>query len=99
MTCTRASRFLDANDITPAEVVPASRKLGKKDAAELVQAATRVVVAKGTKVQEFAPGGKALPAAVDALLGPTGNLRAPTLRAGRTVLVGFDDATFRTVLL
>jgi hypothetical protein len=99
MTCTRASRFLDANGIAPAEVVPASRKLGKRDAAALVKAATRVVVAKGGKVQEFASGGKVLPAAVDALLGPTGNLRAPTLRAGRTLLVGFDDATFRAALL
>lgn len=28
------------------------------------------------------------------LLGPTGNLRAPTLRVGRTLLVGFDPATY-----
>jgi len=32
------------------------------------------------------------------LLGPTGNLRAPTLRRKRTVLVGFDEATYRDVL-
>jgi hypothetical protein len=32
------------------------------------------------------------------LLGPTGNLRAPTLRMGRTLLVGFDEATYRQVL-
>jgi hypothetical protein len=32
------------------------------------------------------------------LLGPTGNLRAPTLRKGRTLLVGFDEATYRLVL-
>jgi hypothetical protein len=34
----------------------------------------------------------------DLLLGPTGNLRAPTLRAGRTLLVGFDEATYQRVL-
>jgi hypothetical protein len=28
------------------------------------------------------------------LLGPTGNLRAPTLRKGRTLVVGFDEATY-----
>jgi len=28
------------------------------------------------------------------MLGPTGNLRAPTLRAGKTVLVGFNDELF-----
>jgi hypothetical protein len=32
------------------------------------------------------------------LLGPTGNLRAPTLRRGRTLLVGFDEATYAEVL-
>ena len=32
------------------------------------------------------------------LLGPTGNLRAPTLRAGRALLVGYDEATYRQVL-
>jgi hypothetical protein len=30
--------------------------------------------------------------------GPTGNLRAPTLRVGRTLVVGFDEATYRKVL-
>jgi hypothetical protein len=32
------------------------------------------------------------------LLGPTGNLRAPTLRKGRTLLVGFDEPTYAKVL-
>ena len=32
------------------------------------------------------------------LIGPSGNLRAPTLRRGRTLLVGFDEATYTRVL-
>ena len=32
------------------------------------------------------------------LIGPSGNLRAPTLRRGRTLLVGFDEATYVKVL-
>lgn len=32
------------------------------------------------------------------LLGPTGNLRAPTLRTGRTLIVGFDEATYGKLL-
>ena len=32
------------------------------------------------------------------LLGPTGNLRAPTLRKGKTLLVGFDADTYAKVL-
>jgi len=32
------------------------------------------------------------------LLGPTGNLRAPTLRTGRTLTVGFDEASYGKLL-
>ena len=28
------------------------------------------------------------------ILGPTGNLRAPTLRKGKTIMVGFDQETY-----
>ncbi len=77
--------------------MPASRKLGRSDAAALAKAASRVVVAKGKKVDEFKPGGKAPKACVDAMLGPTGNLRAPTIRTGKTVIVGFNDDLFTDV--
>ena len=33
------------------------------------------------------------------LIGPSGNLRAPTLRIGRTLIVGFDQATYEQLLL
>jgi len=77
--------------------VPASRKLARKDAADLAKKASRVVVAKGKKVSEFSPGGKASKDVVDAMLGPTGNLRAPTLVVGKTVLVGFNDEAYTAV--
>lgn len=32
------------------------------------------------------------------LLGPTGGLRAPTLRIGRTLLVGFHEAAYAQIL-
>ncbi len=89
---------MDANKLEAVEVVPASKKLGRKEAAELAKSAARVIVAKGKNVQRFQPGGKAPADLVEAMLGPTGNLRAPTLRVGKTVLVGFDEATFREVL-
>lgn len=33
------------------------------------------------------------------MLGPTGNLRAPTLVAGKTLLVGFNEDEYGDVLL
>jgi hypothetical protein len=32
------------------------------------------------------------------LIGPSGNLRAPTLRRGRTLMVGFDEQTYAKIL-
>jgi arsenate reductase-like glutaredoxin family protein len=32
-----------------------------------------------------------------AILGPTGNLKAPTLRVGDTLLVGFNEESYRRV--
>ncbi len=78
-------------------MVPASQKLARSDAAAMAKKASKVIVAKGKKVSEFAPGGKAPKACVDAMLGPTGNLRAPTLRVGKTVLVGFNEEVYEGV--
>ena len=78
--------------------MPASKKLGRDDAARIARAAARVIVAKGKNVTEFKTGGKASAECVDAMLGPTGNLRAPTLLVGKTVLVGFDEASYKAVL-
>jgi len=64
----------------------------------MAKAASKVIVAKGKKVSEFA-GGKAGKDVVDAMLGPTGNLRAPTIRRGKTVLVGFNEDVFEATLL
>ena len=90
---------MDDHKIEVKEQVSASKQLGAKDAAEMAKAASRVVVAKGTKVSEFSPGGKAGKEIVDAMLGPTGNLRAPCIRAGKTLLVGFNDDVYRDALL
>ena len=65
----------------------------------MAREASRVIVAKGKKVTEFKPGGKAAADVVAAMLGPTGNLRAPTARAGKTVLVGFNEEAYADALL
>ena len=88
---------MDANGIDATEIIPASRKLGQKDARALAKAASRIYVAKGKKLDEF-KGGKADAKTVAALLGPTGNLRAPCLRIGKTLLIGFNEDLYTEVL-
>jgi hypothetical protein len=73
---------------------------GREEALALARSVERIVVAKGKKVVTFdmkgdPPDEETLLAH---LLGPTGNLRAPTLRHGKTLLVGFSDAAYQEVL-
>lgn len=88
---------MEAHGLEAKEQVPASRKLGKDRARELAKSASRVVVIKGKVVKE-AKGAKTTDL-VDSMLGPTGNLRAPTLVAGKTVLVGFNEEIYEEILL
>ncbi len=55
-----------------------------------------MVVAKGKKISEFKGGKAASDEAVDAMLGSTGNLRAPTIVIGKKILVGFNEEAFAT---
>ena len=57
-------------------------------------------VVKGKRVVhvDLRKGKPAKAELLELLLGPTGNLRAPTIRKGRTLLVGFDEATYKKVL-
>ena len=85
---------MGAKNIEINEQVPASRKLGAEDAAALLQGVRRLVTAKGRKVRSFDLESDDRDEAVAAMLGPTGNLRAPTLKQGDLVLVGFDADTW-----
>ncbi len=74
--------------------------LKAKEALALVRGVDEVYAAKGTRVvhvdlRKEKPDEPTLRAL---LLGPTGNLRAPTLRRGRTLIVGFDEATYARLL-
>ena len=85
---------MEAHDLEATEVVPASRKLGKSDAEALFGNASRVIVCKGENVEEWTPNGKVDKEGVAKMLGPTGNLRAPTIRTGKTVIVGYNSEVF-----
>lgn len=75
-------------------------RLGLKDAMEMLKGAEVLIAARGKKVERLdLEAKKPDKATIERLmLGPTGNLRAPTLRVGRTLLVGFDEETYRKVL-
>ena len=79
------------------EKVSASKKLGEADAKRLLEAAKKVHVAKGKKLDSF-DGGSAKADQVALLLGATGNLRAPAIVTGKTLLIGFNEDVYADVL-
>lgn len=90
---------MDAHGLEPGERIPASRKLGRDDARAILAASRRVIVAKGRKLEDLRTGGKIDDDVLDRFLGATGNLRAPTIRAGSTALVGFNEDAWAGALL
>lgn len=100
MSCTKADAFLAKLGRTAREVVDAKKvKIDGPKAIDLALTASKVVVVRGSKETEIDD-----PKAVDRtelsalLLGPTGNLRAPTLRVGKTLMVGFQEAAWKRLL-
>ena len=65
----------------------------------LAAAARHIYVAKGKKVVHVDMKKEPLDddALAKLLLGPTGNLRAPALRIGKTLVVGFNADTYDEV--
>lgn len=100
-TCARADAFLEAAGATVVEQVNARKeRLGNDDALKLARAASQVWVAKGKQVLKFEmkkspPTDEELLAA---MIGPTGNLRAPTFRHGKKLFVGMNEEEFRKAL-
>jgi len=75
-------------------------RFGRDDALKLLAGVETVVASRGKNVvvldlKRDKPDEETLLAQ---LLGPTGNLRAPTARVGKTLLVGFNDGAYRQVL-
>lgn len=64
------------------------------DVKALLASVDEVVVAKGKKAVTLS----SKEATLDGLKGPTGNYRAPMLRVGRKLLVGFHPETLETLL-
>lgn len=85
---------MDDRELSAQEKIPASRKLGRDAAEEMLAEASVLHVAKGKKLSSFKGDALRSEDAVAAMLGPTGNLRAPTLRVGKTLIVGFNEDLF-----
>ena len=101
MTCAKTQGFLANHKVTVAAQTDAKKATIKGDAAlGALKGVDEIYVAKGKQVVHVDLKRAKPPRAelLGLLLGPTGNLRAPTLRKGRTLIVGFDEATYKRVI-
>jgi len=97
MTCRRAEEFLDQRGAKIVQQIDARKeRLGPAAALRLARSVRHVFVARGKKFMHFdmkadPPGDAELKRH---LIGPSGNLRAPTVRAGDRLFVGFHPDEF-----
>jgi len=77
--------------VTIAEVVDARKtKIAADEAWQMLKNGRVIHVAKGKKFLEFNPATDNKEDILKRVMGPSGNLRAPTYRAGDTFVVGFN---------
>ena len=88
----RAQVVFDDKGIEISEAVEARKqKIEGDDAWAILGSAKELVVGRGKKFQVIDPKKDEIEAVLKVCLGRTGNLRAPTLKMGDRVVVGFND--------
>src|SRR5437762_14260880 len=101
MTCKHAQGYLGPTGIEVKETVDANTtRIDQDEALALLEGIDKLIAMKGKKVEVFdlkkhRPDNETL---ASKLIGPSGNLRAPTLRIGRTLLVGFNEGAYEEAL-
>ena len=97
-TCKKAQEFLEPISHTISETIDASKtKIGLKEALVITQKASTIIAAKGSKIttldlKKDKPSNEDIAALI---MGPTGNLRAPTLLVGSTLYIGFNEEAYK----
>ena len=100
-SCSLAQAFFDQHDVVIKHRIDArTTPLTEADALELIEKAKDLYVTRGAKVIHFDlgrehPGNESI---LELVIGRSGKLRAPTIKVGRAVVIGFDEATYQRVL-
>lgn len=101
MTCHKTQEFLARRGIRAKTVVNARKqRFGADEVLHLTRDLSEVIATKGKTIVRFrlATDKPSRDDLLAVLLGPSGTLRAPALRTGRKLLVGFDPTVYRDIL-
>ncbi len=91
--------MLDRNNLSPRLIIDARKEaLAGEDAWRLLADAEEIVVASGKKYLRFDPKCDRKEDILKQTLGRTGTLRAPALRIGNRLLVGYCDTLYAQFL-
>jgi arsenate reductase-like glutaredoxin family protein len=100
-TCGRTVEFFEGNKLSPKVKQDAKKEtIGAAKALAVLEGCTELHATKGRQVVDVKLG-KDRPddgMIKGLLVGPTGNLRAPTIRVGKHLLVGFDQSMYERYL-
>ena len=101
MTCGKTQEFLAKKHLTAKTLVDARKdRMGPEASLKIAQDVSEIIAAKGKKVVRFRLD-KDKPSREDLLavmIGPSGNLRAPTVRKGKKLQIGFEPGVYEEVL-
>ena len=94
-SCKKAQEVLDAKNIDVEKIVLANKeKIDSHDAWKMLESATLIRTGKGKKLQEWNPKSDKKVEILKDVIGPSGNLRAPTWKIGDEFLVGFNPELY-----
>lgn len=97
MSCKKAQEFLAQKELTAARVVNARKEqFDRARTLALLRPLSEVIAVKGKKILRFSLTKEQQPpdALLAAVIGPSGNLRAPAIRAGQLLVVGFHPDVY-----
>ena len=101
ITCQRAEAYREGAGTVVKELVIANKvRYGPDEALALLKGIDTIIASKGTKVRtlDLKNDRPADDEILAVIIGPTGNLRAPTAKVGKTLLVGFNEGAYDEVL-
>ena len=94
-SCINSQEVLETHQVTIEKVVDARKeRFDARKAWDLIHKAKTITTAKGKKVHRWNPGVDDKATILQHVMGPSGNLRAPTYRIKDNFIVGFNPELY-----
>lgn len=96
MSCKKAQKYFGDNAIELGEKSDARKERIDGDQAwQLISEFNTVHIGKGKKTLTFKPSPENKDEILKAAMGRSGNLRAPTIKTGQAIIIGFNEDIYK----